>query len=64
MRGLENPQVNCPYCGENFEALIDCSVVEQDYIEDCEICCAPIEFSVRCSFDGNLRSIELRTQNE
>jgi len=36
----------CPYCGEHFTVLVDCSVPEQQYIEDCEVCCRPIEFHV------------------
>jgi hypothetical protein len=27
--------------------LIDCSVSRQRYVEDCEVCCQPIEISVR-----------------
>ena len=38
----------CPYCWENISALIDTSVAVQSYVEDCEVCCNPIEFSIRC----------------
>ena len=43
---LENHATYCPYCGEKIEVLIDCSVDEQQYIEDCEVCCRPINFHV------------------
>ncbi|TYP77309.1 CPXCG motif-containing cysteine-rich protein [Aquimarina intermedia] len=33
----------CPYCWENISMLLDASVANQTYIEDCEICCNPIE---------------------
>lgn len=33
----------CPYCGELISMLLDKSVVHQQYIEDCEVCCRPIE---------------------
>ncbi|MFL1894998.1 CPXCG motif-containing cysteine-rich protein [Aquimarina sp. 2-A2] len=33
----------CPYCWENISMLLDASVASQTYIEDCEICCNPIE---------------------
>lgn len=33
---------SCPYCGELIELLIDCSVPEQSYYEDCSVCCRPI----------------------
>lgn len=33
----------CPYCWEQITMLLDSSVGRQTYIEDCEICCNPIE---------------------
>lgn len=41
----------CPYCWEEISVLLDPSVSNQSYIEDCEICCNPIEFQV--SFEDN-----------
>ncbi|MBC30610.1 MAG: CPXCG motif-containing cysteine-rich protein [Muricauda sp.] len=41
----------CPYCWEEISMLLDTSVLEQVYIEDCEVCCNPIE--VRCSFSND-----------
>ena len=32
----------CPYCGEPISMVLDLSVPEQGYIEDCEVCCRPI----------------------
>jgi transcription elongation factor Elf1 len=37
----------CPYCWEQISMLIDVSQRQQTYIEDCEICCNPIQLSVR-----------------
>lgn len=37
----------CPYCWEDISILLDSSVSRQTYIEDCEICCNPIEISVQ-----------------
>ena len=37
----------CPYCGEPIELLIDTSITEQEYVEDCEVCCNPIEVDYR-----------------
>ena len=42
MNGVESATVQCPSCGESIELLIDCSIREQRYIEDCEVCCRPI----------------------
>lgn len=33
----------CPYCWEEISMLLDASVRTQGYIEDCEVCCNPIQ---------------------
>jgi len=38
--------IQCPYCWEKFDLVVDCSQEEQSYIEDCWVCCRPIEFTV------------------
>ncbi|MBO0321500.1 CPXCG motif-containing cysteine-rich protein [Muricauda sp. CAU 1633] len=35
----------CPYCWEEISFLLDTSVSNQTYVEDCEVCCNPIEIS-------------------
>ena len=35
----------CPYCWEEISMIFDSSVAQQTYIEDCEVCCNPIEVS-------------------
>jgi hypothetical protein len=37
--------VQCPYCGECFETAVDWSVGAFRYIEDCHVCCQPIELA-------------------
>ncbi|UOB18680.1 CPXCG motif-containing cysteine-rich protein [Abyssalbus ytuae] len=36
----------CPYCWEEISMLLDTSV-SQTYVEDCEVCCNPIEIIVK-----------------
>lgn len=50
----------CPYCWENISMLLDPSVKEQRYIEDCENCCNPIEISVKFQA-GELQEFEVRS---
>jgi transcription elongation factor Elf1 len=33
----------CPYCSQRISMVLDTSVKIQTYIEDCEVCCQPIE---------------------
>jgi transcription elongation factor Elf1 len=39
----------CPYCWEAISMLLDTSVNNQLYIEDCEVCCNPIEIKAQFS---------------
>jgi transcription elongation factor Elf1 len=41
----------CPYCGERISMVLDTSVDQQTYIEDCEVCCRPIEVSYTVGSD-------------
>lgn len=46
--------VRCPYCGEINEIALDPgSGGDQDYVEDCQICCRPWRVSVRYLPDGS-----------
>lgn len=33
----------CPYCWQSISMLLDSSVTNDNYIEDCEVCCNPIQ---------------------
>lgn len=41
----------CPYCWEEISFVLDPSVHRQTYVEDCEVCCHPIEFT--CVFEDH-----------
>jgi hypothetical protein len=41
-------EITCPNCGEVFPLQIDTSNPEQSLIEDCSVCCRPINLTVRC----------------
>jgi len=43
---LEHPFA-CPYCWETITMLLDLTVADQSYVEDCEVCCNPISLSFR-----------------
>jgi len=56
--------VECPYCGEAFETPVDCSAGSQSYIEDCEVCCRPIEFRLEVAADGSLLCLDVRRDDD
>lgn len=47
--------LRCPYCGERFETPADVSAGGQDYVEDCPVCCRPIQMQLRIDDDGRAR---------
>ena len=48
---------NCPHCGERISMLLDPSAGFQRYIEDCEVCCNPIEVSYQAE-EGRIVSFQ------
>ena len=53
---LETHKTYCPHCGERIELVVDPSA-DQEYIEDCQVCCNP--FEVRVVNDANGTSTEI-----
>ena len=47
--------VECPHCGEANEIAIDPgSGNDQEYVEDCQVCCRPWLMYVRYTSDGSV----------
>lgn len=55
--------IDCPYCGEPITILVDPSVAEQEYVEDCQVCCRPIEVAVRGSDDDGF-DVSVRAEDD
>ncbi len=49
----------CPYCNEPISVMLDPSEKKQQYVEDCEVCCNPIDINYEIS-DGSLVYFESR----
>lgn len=56
--------IDCPYCGEPIDLLIDASVPSQSYIEDCQVCCRPINLSVEVDEDDPQDGVRVRAAGE
>lgn len=61
---LEDYSLGCPYCGEGMSTSVDCSSGSHDFIEDCPVCCRPIEFHAEIDADGQLVELSARRDDE
>jgi hypothetical protein len=53
---LETIKIPCPYCAELIEIVVDCSLNYQEYIEDCSVCCQPINFQIDSSDSDDVKA--------
>jgi len=60
----ETIAIQCPYCGESYETVVDLSAGSQRYVEDCAVCCRPIEIALRVGDDGELIDVSTATDND
>lgn len=52
--------VLCPYCGERLQTRVDLTTEEPSYVEDCEVCCRPIEFHIERDTVGALLALRVQ----
>jgi Cysteine-rich CPXCG len=50
--GTQLQRMECPYCGESYQTLVDLSGGSATYVEDCQVCCQPIELAVDVDLTG------------
>lgn len=53
-------EFDCPYCAAPVSMLLDPSVAAQRYVEDCEVCCNPVEVAYEAE-DGGVVWFEARS---
>jgi len=56
----EFARVACPYCGEEFETSVDASAGLCTYVEDCQVCCQPIDMELRVDENGAFSELVAR----
>jgi len=52
--------INCPFCGQTFELVIDTSIASQRFTTDCEVCCRPVEIFVEAE-PGEILSLDVQS---
>lgn len=63
MELLHEKVISCPYCGEPLGVLIDPEDFGQEYIEDCQVCCRPINFMITTDEMGEMK-VQVRADDE
>lgn len=63
MSALDSALVQCPYCWETLEVSVDPSVPEQEYVEDCQVCCQPILLTIHQD-EQRVPHVQARAENE
>jgi hypothetical protein len=59
--------IQCPYCWQSIDILVDGSIPEQEYTEDCQVCCRPIIVQARIEQDewgDEQPQVAVRTEDE
>jgi|FLYM01.1.fsa_nt_gi hypothetical protein len=58
-------EIECPYCGEVSWTFVDLSEGNHDYIEDCQVCCRPIEVTLRITdLENGQFNLSTKTSDE
>lgn len=60
---LDTQFIQCPYCWEDIEIVVDPSEPDQQYVEDCFVCCRPIHLHIQIDYEGDI-SITARSEDE
>ena len=60
---METHLIACPYCGERLEVAVDLSVRRQEYVEDCQVCCAPMTLVATVADDLTV-SVDARSDDD
>ena len=63
MSVVSEQPLSCPYCGEDITVLVDQSLPDQEYVEDCQVCCRPIVLRVSVETDGEV-AVSAKSENE
>lgn len=58
--GVTEKKIHCPFCAESISVLLDLSVADQTYIEDCQVCCQPMQIRYETE-DGRCISLQVNS---
>lgn len=62
-QALVDTTVTCPYCYSNFTTTVDVTAGSQEYYEDCQVCCNPLQLFIHIDADGEITRIDVQPGN-
>jgi hypothetical protein len=62
-QALTYTNITCPYCYSAFATEIDITAGSQDYYEDCQVCCNPLQLFIQIDADGEITNIDVQPGN-
>jgi transcription elongation factor Elf1 len=51
--------IQCPFCGQRSEIVVDTSMGSNRFTTDCEVCCRPMEVTAECE-PGEILSLDVQ----
>jgi len=59
---LETHSAQCPYCGETIEVDVEIMDESQSLIEDCSVCCRPIQYEITSNSENEIEIAASRSE--
>lgn len=60
---LRDVEITCPHCSAHYFISADPSISEQEYVEDCQVCCAPILLHLHVDMVNELILVDTQREN-
>lgn len=60
---LRDVEITCPHCSAHYLISADPSISEQEYVEDCQVCCAPILLHLQIDRVNELIFVDAKREN-
>ena len=54
MGDLQEFLITCPWCWENYSTFLEAESSDVELIEDCQVCCHPIQLRLQTAMNGEL----------
>lgn len=63
MKLEKDETIDCPYCGESVGIVVDCTLASQEFVEDCQVCCRPIQYLIVVDDAGEIVQLQATSED-